>query len=56
MDFTGQYKTLNLAPPKGQGGGSNPLRDANEINILSKNTEFRLSSQGANQMNDDIKL
>lgn len=38
MDFNGQHKTSNFAPPKGQVAGSNPARDANpkvfDINVF----------------------
>ncbi len=30
-------------PPKGQVGGSNPLRDANEINILYESFEYNMA-------------
>lgn len=34
-------------PPKGQVGGSNPLRDANIINELKNKTLFQSAFQGA---------
>lgn len=36
MDFNGQHKTHNFAPPKGQVRGSNPLRDAIFIKVRQR--------------------
>ncbi len=47
MDFIGQHKIKNFTPPKGQVAGSNPARDANEINGLHKIYPTNQNYQGA---------